>query len=111
MVSSADDVLEMSVVRGVRGVGEVCETCLARGGVGGVWGEWVGSLGWGFTDPVGTGGVCDMCLGCDDVGGVGGRFSLCPVPGSGSVGCCYGYVCCESGFFMYMTGSCICILC
>ena len=27
------------------------------------------------------------------------------------VGCCYGNVCCESGFFMYMTGSGICILC
>ena len=37
-VYTADDVLEMSVVRGVRGVGGVCEMCmcLARGGVGGV---------------------------------------------------------------------------
>ena len=36
VVSSADDVLEMSVVRAVRDVGEVCEMCmcLARGGVG-----------------------------------------------------------------------------
>ena len=37
IVSSAADVLEMSVVRGMRGVGGVCEICmcLARGGVGG----------------------------------------------------------------------------
>ena len=35
-VSTANDVLEMSVVRGVRGVVGVCEMCmyLARGGVG-----------------------------------------------------------------------------
>ena len=37
IVSSAADVLWMSVVRGMRGVGGVCEMCmcLARGGVGG----------------------------------------------------------------------------
>ena len=37
IVSSAVDVLGMSVVRGMRGVGRVCEMCmcLARGGVGG----------------------------------------------------------------------------
>ena len=37
VVSSADDVLEMSVVHGVRGVGGVCEMCicLAWDGVGG----------------------------------------------------------------------------
>ena len=36
-VTSAADVLWMSVVRGMRGVGGVCEMCmcLARGGVGG----------------------------------------------------------------------------
>ena len=36
-MSSAADVLWMSVVRGMRGVGGVCEMCmcLARGGVGG----------------------------------------------------------------------------
>ena len=36
-VSSAADVLWMSVMRGMRGVGEVCEICmcLARDGVGG----------------------------------------------------------------------------
>ena len=37
IVSSAADVLWMSVVRGMSGVGGVCEMCmcLARGGVGG----------------------------------------------------------------------------
>ena len=35
-VSTADDVLETSVVLRVRGVGGVCEMCLARGGVGDV---------------------------------------------------------------------------
>ena len=34
IVSSAANVLGMSVVRGMRGVGGVC-MCLARGGVGG----------------------------------------------------------------------------
>ena len=39
IVSSAADVLWMSVVCGMWGVGEVCEMCmcLARGGVGGKW--------------------------------------------------------------------------
>ena len=37
IVSSAADVLWMSMVRGMRGVGGVCEMCmcLSRGGVGG----------------------------------------------------------------------------
>ena len=37
IVSSAADMLWMSVVRGMRGVGGVCEICmcLARGGLGG----------------------------------------------------------------------------
>ena len=37
IVSSASDVLWMSVVRGMRGVGGVCEMymCMARGGGGG----------------------------------------------------------------------------
>ena len=34
MVFSVDDVLEMSVFRGIRGVREMC-MCLARGRVGG----------------------------------------------------------------------------
>ena len=40
VLSSACDVLEMSVVRGGGGVCDMC-MCLARGGVGGVGGEWV----------------------------------------------------------------------
>ena len=40
-MSTADDMLNISVVRRVRGVGGVCEICmcLARGRVGG--GEWI----------------------------------------------------------------------
>ena len=62
VVSSADDVLEMSVERVVRGVGGVCEMCMyfARGGKCG--GERVRGLGLGFTNPVGTGGVWDMSV-------------------------------------------------
>ena len=66
-MSTADDVLEMSVVRRVRGVGGVCEMCmcLARGGIGDV-----GVRCLGFTIIVGTGGVWDVCLGCSGVGGL-----------------------------------------
>ena len=75
IVSSAADVLWMSVVRGMRGVGGVCEMCmyLARVGVGGELGEWMREFGLGFTNPVGTGGVLDVCLcfGCGGVRGVG----------------------------------------
>ena len=94
IVSSADDVLWMSVVRGMRGVGDVCEMCmrLTRGGVG----EWMRGLGLGFTNPVGAGGVLDECV----FGlqwyrwGVGSGLG----PGSGGVGWCYVCVSCESGF-------------
>ena len=57
IVSSKDDVLEMSVVRGIRGVGRVCELCmcLARGDVGGGGCEWIRGLGLGFTIPLRTG--------------------------------------------------------
>ena len=58
VLSSACDVLEMSVVRGVGGV---C-MYLARGGVGGVVSEWVTGLGLGFTNSGGTWGKWDMCL-------------------------------------------------
>ena len=53
-VSTADGVLDMSMVRGVRGVGGVCKMCmcLAQGGVGGVEGELVRGLGLGLTNPV-----------------------------------------------------------
>ena len=64
IVSSAADVLWMSVVRGMGGVGGHCEMCmcLARGGVGGEGGEWISRLGWGFTNPVGTGEVLGVCV-------------------------------------------------
>ena len=44
ILSSAADMLGMSVVRGMKGVGGVCEMCmcLARGGVGGEWDERIG---------------------------------------------------------------------
>ena len=65
-LSSACDVLEMSVVRGVCGI---CDMCLARGGR--CWGEWVRGLGLGFTNPRGTGGKWGLCFGCGG-GGEGG---------------------------------------
>ena len=61
VLSSAGDVLEMSVVRGVGGVCDMC-MCLARGGVGGVVGEWVTGLGLGFTNFGGTWGKWAMCV-------------------------------------------------
>ena len=77
IVSSASDVLWMSVVRGMPGVGGVYEMsmCLARGGVVVEGGEWMRALGLGFTNPMGTGGVLDVCLcfGCGGAGGVGGE--------------------------------------
>ena len=99
VVSSVDDMLEMSVVHGVRGVGRVCEMCmgLARGkyvrGLGLARGKYVRGLGLGFTNPVGSGGVWDMCL-CLGCGGVW------PGPASGRMGWCYDCVCCESGLFV-----------
>ena len=69
-VSTADDVLEMSVVRGVRRSGLV------------------------FTNPVGTGGVLDVCL-CLGCGAVGGEWRVGMELGTAS-----GRVSCESGFFV-----------
>ena len=62
VLSSAADVLEMSVVRCVGGVCDICMG-LARGGVGGVGGEWVTLLGLGFTNSGGHGerGMC-VCV-------------------------------------------------
>ena len=62
VLSSTDDVLEMSVVRGAGGVYDMC-ICLARGG------EWMRVLGLGFTNPVGT-GECWTCV-CVLVAGSG----------------------------------------
>ena len=44
IVSSATDVLWLSLVRGMRGVSGVCEMCmcLVRSGVGGEGSEWIG---------------------------------------------------------------------
>ena len=63
-MSSAADVLGISVVHGMRGIGGVCEMCmcLARGVVGGERGEWMRGLGLGFNNHVGTGGVLDVCV-------------------------------------------------
>ena len=62
IVSSAANMLGMSVVRGLRGIGGVCN---------GRRGEWMKGLGLIFTITVGIGGVLDVCLrlGCGDVCG------------------------------------------
>ena len=77
IVSSAYDVLWMSIVRWMRGVGGVCEMrmCLARVGVSGEGGEWMRGLGLGLSNPVGTRRVLDVCLCliCGGVDGVGGE--------------------------------------
>ena len=56
-MSTADDELGMSVVRGMRGIGGVCEMCMC---LVGAWQEE-------------QGGVWDVCL-CLDCGGVGGEW-------------------------------------
>ena len=66
-MSSASDVLWMSVVHGMRGLGGVWEMCMCLA-LSGVEGECMRGLGLGFTNSVGTGGVLDMCLGCGGVG-------------------------------------------
>ena len=72
VVSSADDVLEMSVVRGVRGGGG-CAKCVC---------VWLGT-GSGFINYVGTGGAWNMCqlLGCSGVHGVGEGWVVVLVQG------------------------------
>ena len=50
-VPSEDDVLEMTVVRGMRGVGGVCKICMCLA-LCGVGGEWMRGLGLDFTIPV-----------------------------------------------------------
>ena len=113
IVSSATDVLWMSVVRGMRRVGGLCEMCicLARRGVGGEGVEWMRGLGLGFTNPVGTGGVLDVCqnLCCSGMGSVGGEWV--GALDQDLEGWCYACVSCESEFSVYMAGPGICILC
>ena len=58
VLSSACDVLEMSVVRGVGGVCDMC-MCLARGGVGGIVGE---RFGFGLYQSCGNRGECWTCV-------------------------------------------------
>ena len=86
IVSSAADVLVMSVVRMMRGLG-LC-----------------------FTTPVGTRGVLDvcLCLGCGGVVGVDGKWvgTWNRIWTSGVVLCL-----CEFGFCVYMTVPGISILC
>ena len=60
VLSSAGDVLEMSVVKGI------CGVCLT--GVGCVWGEWIV---FGFYQSWRNRGEWDMCFGCGGVGGSG----------------------------------------
>ena len=57
-VSTADDVLEMSVVRWVRGV-VACMKCVWSGGCLRCV---VSGLGLCFLNPVGIGGVWDVCV-------------------------------------------------
>ena len=101
VLSSAGDMLEMGVVRGV------CRVCVCVL-LGAGWGEWVTGLGLGFTNSGGTWGKWDMCFGCGGVGGVGGEWL------GGLVECLAGWVvlcvCCESGFSVLMAGSGICML-
>ena len=59
-LSSACNVREMRVVKGVGGVCDMC-MYLARGGAGGVRDEWVKGLGLGSANPGGIWGKWDMC--------------------------------------------------
>ena len=68
VVSSAADVLWMSVVRGMRSWWNVYVFGLGRRG-----GDWMRGLGLGFSNPVGTWGVLEVCL-CLVCGGVGGEW-------------------------------------
>ena len=78
IVSSAANVLWMSVVRGMRAVGGVCEMCMCLGRSWWRRGNWMRGLSLGFTNPVESVGVLDVCLcfgcGCGGVGGIGGEW-------------------------------------
>ena len=105
ILSSAADVLGMSVVRGMRGVGGVCEMSVFGSGRRRKGDESLRVLGLGVTNPVGTGEVVDVCLGCGGVGGVGRGLGT----GSGRMVWCYIRVNCESGFIV--VGGYLGILC
>ena len=65
VLSSAGDLLEMSVVRVVCGVCDMC-MCLARGGVGGVGDDWVWEDGARCCEPglfvlIAGPGICILC--------------------------------------------------
>ena len=96
VLSSADDVLEMSVVKAVFGSGRV-----------GVVGERIGFGLYQFWRNMWESEIC-VCVSVAMVwvvvGAVGGRLE----PGSGRVLWCY---VCESGLFVLMAGPGICILC
>ena len=84
IVSSAADVLGLSVECWMRRVGGVCEMCmcLVRECMEG---EGVSGLGLGFTNPMVTGGVLDVCL-CLWCGLYRWEVSRGLCPGSGRVG-------------------------
>ena len=100
----------MSVVHGMRGVGRVCEMCMCLARLQ-EWRRGVDEkIGFGLYESYGNrrsvGRVsvfgllwCGWCM-----WGVGRGLG----PGSGGV--CYVYVSCESGFSVWMSGQCICIL-
>ena len=78
VVSNTDDVIVMSVVRGMRCLCGVCVKCVCAFGSGGMGGE---SIGIEFYQSCRNRGVC-LCLGCDSVGGGclgsgSGRVVLC----------------------------------
>ena len=89
VLSSADDVVEIMVVRGVRSVAGVCEMCMCLARCEACGGERIW-FGLGFTNPVGACGVWDvcLCLGCGGVGCVGG-----------------------SGWWLGILVLCLCVLC
>ena len=96
-VSSAANVLGMSVVLGIREVGGVCEMCMCldrevwedKGG-----GEWMRELGLAITNPVGTGGVWTcVCVWVTVFGWC--RWGVCRGLDQGLEGWCYVCVSCK----------------
>ena len=69
-VSAADDVLGISVVRGVKCVGEINGYVFGSGRGSRCRGDWVNVLGLGFTYPVGTGGELGLVQGFGEWSGI-----------------------------------------